>query len=100
MKVISQIFTRLNEPYFDDCRNLKRLLQFINHNSTDGIFIGADLLHEMVTWIKDVHAIHPNMLGRTGGFISFVKVFVHAISRKHKSNTRSTYEYELVGISE
>ena len=34
--------------------------------------MGADLLHDMVTWIDAAHAIHPNTQGHTGGCIYFV----------------------------
>ena len=83
-----------------DCRNLKRQLQFINSTITDERFVGADFLHEILSWIDAAHAIHPNMRGRTGGFIYFRAGVVHAISTKHKSNTRSTCISEMVGISE
>ena len=100
LKAIRQICTRETAPYVDDGTNLKRLLQFINYTITDERFTGGYLLHERVTWIDSAYDIHTNMRGHKGGCIYFGKEVMHIISTKKKPNTRSTCEYELVGISE
>ena len=53
----------------------------------------------MVTFIGTAHDIHPNMKCNKGGYISLGPGVMHAISTIQNSNTGSTQEYELAGIS-
>ena len=76
LKSIIHLFTRVTAQDIEECRNLKRIQQFINFTITDEIFIGIDLLHEMVTWIESANAIHANIKGHTGCCIYFGTVVV------------------------
>jgi hypothetical protein len=51
-------------------------------------------------WVDASFAVHPNMRGYSGGELSLGKGFPIVSSIKHKLNTRSSTETELVGVDD
>ena len=75
-------------------------MSWLYQTADDVRIIGADNLHEMLTFIDSAHAVHPNMRGHTGGLTTFGTGIIDQKSSKQKMNTRSSTETEVVGTSE
>ena len=54
----------------------------------------------MKTWVDASYAVHPNMRGHTGGCLTLGRGMLHGRSSKHKLNTKSSTECEVVGTSD
>jgi hypothetical protein len=64
------------------------------------LVLGADGSGILKWWIDSSFAVHPNMRGHTGGGLSLSRGFPLAASSKHKLNTRSSTEAEVVGVDD
>ena len=54
-----------------------------------------------IKWCVDaVFAVHKDMRGHTGGFMTMGAGGAYAQSRKHNLNTKSLTEAELVGVDD
>jgi hypothetical protein len=51
-------------------------------------------------WVDASFAVHPDMKAHTGGALSFGKGVIYGTSTRHKLNTRSSTESELVGLND
>ena len=54
----------------------------------------------MTIWFDASYAVHDDMRGHTGGFMTLVSGMVHCESSKQKLNTKSSTECEVVGASD
>ena len=97
---VSFLVTRNKAPDKDDWCKLVRAMSWLYQTADDVRIIGADNLHEMLTFIDSAHAVHPNMRGHTGGLTTFGTGIIDQKSSKQKMNTRSSTETEVVGTSE
>ena len=64
------------------------------------LYLGADNLSVMYTWVDASYAVHEVFKSHTGGVISFGRGAVMSKSTKQKLNTKSSTESELVGASD
>ena len=76
------------------------MLEFLKATINDNRIMGADSLRDPYVWVNTSCVIHSNMRGHTGGLMSVGLGTIHNKSLKQKLNTRSTIEFELVGVSE
>ena len=97
---VSFLITRIKAPDKDDWCKLVRAMSWLYQTADDVRIVGADDLHEMLTFIDSAHAVHPNMRGHTGGLTTFGTGIIDQKSSKQKMNTRSSTETEVVGTSE
>ena len=97
---ISYLITRVSTSNVDDWEKLKRVLTYLKGSINEIRIIGVRSLKEIFTWIDAAFAVHDNMRGHTGGSISMGYGIIHGRSGKHKINTKSSTESELVGLSE
>jgi len=78
-------------------RKLKRL-EYINGTINLEYTLGADSLNKLWTWVDASYAVHPDMKSHTGGIMSLYLGGIAQKSTKHKLNTKSSTEAELVQI--
>ena len=60
---------------------------------------GAVDIGKLRYWVDASYAVHPDMRSHTGGVSSFGRGGMLCKSSKHKLNTRSSTETEIVGVS-
>ena len=83
---ISFLFTRLKYPVVEYCKNLQRLLCFIDQKINDDRIIGENYPQKMQTYVVSSHAVHMDMGGHKGGVNTF---FVGVLmSNPSKQNMR------------
>lgn len=87
-------------PTNRDLIKLGRLVSYSRRTLNDIRIIGARDLRTLLTWIDASYAVHMNMRRQTGGTMSFGTEIIHAKSSKQKLYSKSSTEYELIGVSE
>jgi hypothetical protein len=92
--------TRVSCSTEQDWAKLKRVLEFLNGSLDESLTIGADDIGKMKTWVDASYAVHRDMKSHTGGAVSFGRGAMMGKSSKHKLNTKSSTEAELVGASD
>ena len=97
---IAYLATRNQSSTNHDWWKLRRVLLFLMDTVDDERVIGADDLGVLHTWIDSSYATHPDMKSHTGGVMSFGTGVIHARSNKHKLNTKSSTEAEVVRVSD
>ena len=97
---ISLLCTRVKDPNESDWNKLVRMMKYLNGTRDKRLTLKADSL-KVIKWYVDASfAVHPDFKSHTGGTMTFGKGAVQSISRKHKLNTRSSTEAELVGVDD
>ena len=92
--------TRVSKSTTQDQMKLKRVLEYISGTVDLVHTIGADSLNKLRTWVDASYAVHPDMKSHTGGVMSMGRGGLVQKSTKHKLNTKSSAEAELVGASD
>jgi hypothetical protein len=87
---------RVKECQEDDCKKLKRMLQFIRATKGDYLTLSADSLHNVRWWVDAAHAVHPDMKSHAGGGLSLGAGIIYGTSKCQKLNTKSSTEAEIV----
>jgi hypothetical protein len=82
-----------------DWAKLKRTLKYLQGTLEEFLTLGADNIQKMKTWVDASYAVHKDMKSHTGGVVSFGRGAAMSKSSKHKLNTKSSTEAELVGAS-
>ena len=90
--------TRVSTSTEQDQAKLKRVLEYINGTINLEYTLGADSLNKLWTWVDASYAVHPDMEIHTGGLLSLSLGGIAQKSTKHKLNTKSSTEAELVQI--
>jgi hypothetical protein len=97
---IAFLCTRVSCSTDKDWLKLKRVLEYLRGTLDEYLTLGADDLSIMKTWVDASYAVHHDMKSHTGGVISFGIGAVMSKCSKHKLNTKSSTEAELVGASD
>ena len=93
---ISYLCTRMKQPDIEDWKKLKRVLCFKNTTIENESIIGANILHEMQTYVYSYNSVHMDMKGHTGGVSTFDIGVLTANSSKHKMNSRISNKPEVI----
>ena len=88
--------TRVQDPNEGDWEKLVRMMKYLNGTRNDALTLAADDLQVVKWYIDASFATHPDFKSHTGGNMTYGKGAPIAVSRKHKLNTRSSAEAELV----
>jgi hypothetical protein len=84
----------------DDWRELQHLIEYLRDTKDLPLRIGADK-HDVLEWYVDASfAVHPSMRGHTGGGLTMGTGFPIVGCWKHKLNTRSSTESEIVAVDD
>jgi len=97
---ISFLMRRVSKSDVDDWGKLKRVLAYLKNTIDDVRVIGATSLTQILTWIDASFAVHNDMKSHTGGCTSMGIGLVHQKNSTQKSNSKSSCESEIIGVSE
>jgi hypothetical protein len=97
---ISFLTTRVRAPDKDDWKKLVHLMRYIRGTRYMPLILSANGSHILKWWVDASFAVHPNMRGHSGGGLSLGRGFPTMGSYKHKLNTRSSTESEVVGADD
>ena len=91
--------TRVQGPDVDDYKKLAHTIRYL-HGALDlALTFEANDTHMIKWWVNASFAIHPDMHSHTGGTMSLGKGSAYSTSTRHKINTKSSTEAELVAVN-
>ena len=88
----------MQAPDVDDWKKLEHLIEYFRATVDLPLILGADGTGILNWYVDASFAVHANMRGYTGGALTMGRGFPIGSSTKHKINTRSSTESELVGV--
>jgi len=88
--------TRVRLPDEDDWGKVKRVLGYLKGTMHMPLILSADSLTLSQWWVDAEYAVHNDCRGHTGAGMSFGQGMAMSYSWKHKINTKSSTEAELV----
>eukprot|EP00804_Cyclotella_cryptica_P003532 CCRYP_002153-RB/>CCRYP_002153-RB protein AED:0.61 eAED:0.32 QI:0/-1/0/1/-1/1/1/0/615 len=95
---VAFLTTRVKQPDEDDWGKLKRVLRYLNGTKEMGLRLGVENMG-LVRWYVDAsYATHEDCKGHTGAMMTMGTGAAISISRKQKTNARSSTEAELIGV--
>ena len=97
---IAFLCTRVKEPTMEDWYKLHRLMDYLKRTKDECLLITMDNTGTIKWYIDVAYAVHPDMRSHTGAIMTLGKGAIVSISSKHKINTRSSTEAELIGIDD
>ena len=87
-------------PDEDNWGKVKRVLSYLKGTLHMPLILVADSLTLSRWWVDAEYAVHGGCWGHTGAGMSFGQGMALSYSRKHKINTKSSTEAELVGVDD
>jgi hypothetical protein len=97
---VSFLITHVNCPDEDDWGKLKRIFQYLRGTRHMKLNLSADNLTCLRWWVDSSHAIHDDCQGHTGAMMSLGKGAAISFSNKHRINSKSSTESELIGANQ
>ena len=79
---------------------LNRVLRYVRRTNKLPLILRADSLTVIKLLIEASYAAHPDMRGHTGDTISLGMGSVTVIVEKHRINSKSSTEAELIGADD
>jgi hypothetical protein len=92
--------TQMRCPDEDNWGKVKRLLGYLKGTLHMPLILLADLLTLSRWWVDAAYAFHHDYRGHTGAGMSFGQRMAMSYSWKHKINTKSSTEAEIVGVDD
>jgi len=92
--------TRVRLPDKEDWGTVKRVLSNLKGTLHMPLVLSADSLTLSTWWVDVAYAMHDDCRGHTGAGMSFGQGMALSYSWKHKINTKSLTEAELVGVDD
>jgi hypothetical protein len=83
-----------------DWKKLKHLVGYLKQTRSLPLTLSSDNTSIVKWWVDGSYATHPDMRGHTGTGLSLGRGFPVVSSTKHKLNTRSSTEAELVSVDD
>ena len=97
---IEFLSTRVISPTEMDWKKLIRLLEYLHGTSELKLNPRADNLRVIKWYVDASYAVHPDYRSHTGAVMTMGRGTVQAMSKKQKTNTRSSTVAELVGADD
>ena len=97
---VAFLSTRIQSCNEDDYKKLVRMLQFLRATKSDYLTLSAESLHNVRWWVDASYAVHPDMKSHTGGCMSLGRGVIYGTSKKHRLNTKSSTESEVVSVDD
>ena len=95
---VAFLTTRVKAPDEDDWGKLKRILKYLFGTRFLKLTLSADSLSILRWYIDASHQIHDDCKGHTGALLTLGKGATLSSSNKHKINTKSSTESEIVAV--
>jgi hypothetical protein len=96
----SFLCTRVKLPDEHDYKKLSHQMKYLQATAFLPLILRGDKDGEMSLYIDGAHAVHDNMRGHAGVFVTAGKGALYASSTKNKLNTTSSTESEIVSVGE
>jgi hypothetical protein len=96
----SFLCTRVRVPDEHDYKKLSHQMKYLQATAFLPLILRADDNGTMSLYIDGAHAVHDNMRGHAGVFVTAGKGALYASSTKNKLNTTSSTESEIVSVGE
>jgi hypothetical protein len=84
----------------DDWGKLKRVLRYLRGTRHMKLNLSANNLTCLRWWVDASHAIHDDCQGHTGAMLLLGKGAAISFSNKHRINSKSSTESELIGADQ
>jgi hypothetical protein len=97
---VSFLTTRVKSPDVDDLKKLQRCMRYLRSTIDIVLTLEATHLNCLAWYVDSSYAVHPDMRGHTGVAFTMGKGAIQSIAKKHKLNTKSSTEAEVVGADE
>jgi hypothetical protein len=97
---VAFLCTRVKAPDTDDYKKLARVMRYLRGTVDMPLILEADDTHIIKWWVDASFAVHDDMKSHTGGTMMMGKGAIYGTSTKHKLNTKSSTESELVGVND
>lgn len=97
---VAFLTTRVDKSTDNDWRKLKHLVGYLKNTRDLPLTLSSDNTSIVKWWVDGSYATHPDMRGHTGAGLSLGRGFPIVTSTKHKLNTRSSTEAELVSVDD
>lgn len=97
---IAFLTTRVREPDTDDWKKLCHMMRYIRGSRKMPLILSANGSHILKWWVDASFAVHPNLRGHSGGGLSLGRGMPIVGSNKHRLNTRSSTESEMVAADD
>ncbi len=97
---VAFLCTRVKAPDSDDYKKLARVMRYLRGTANMPLVLEADETHIIKWWVDASFAVHPDMKSHTGGAMVMGKGAIYSTSTRHKLNTKSSTEAELVGVND
>ena len=91
--------TRVAETYENDCKKMKRVLQYLIGTINLVLMLGAYDITKMKLWVNVLYRIHSDCERGTKWEIYWGWGVILSKYQKQKLNTKSSTESEIVGVS-
>ena len=95
---VAFLTTRVQKPDEDDWGKLKRVLKYLNGTRHMKLRLTVDDMRFLHWWVDASYGVHWDCRGHTGMMMSLGKGAAMSFSLRHKLNTGSSTEAELVGL--
>jgi len=95
---ISFLTKRVKSPDEDDYKKLARAIKYLRKTKFLRLKIEASYLDQNHWFIDRAFAVHTNMKGHTGGYMTFGKGMLDGSSKGQKINTTSSTQCEVVSV--
>lgn len=95
---VSFLTKRVHSPDEDDFKKLARAMKYLRRTKFLRMRIEATHLDQNHWFIDGAFAVHDDMRGHTGAYMTFGKGMIDGTSRAQKINTTSSTECEVVGV--
>mmetsp|Transcript_21585 Transcript_21585/g.30231 ORF Transcript_21585/g.30231 Transcript_21585/m.30231 type:complete len:216 (+) Transcript_21585:2425-3072(+) len=96
---VAFLTTRLKSPALEDENKLHQVIKYLCKNKGLVLTLKIDQLQIVKWWVDASFGIHSDYKSQTGAHTSLGKGCFYSTSEKHKVNSRSSTEAELIGVS-
>jgi len=97
---IAFLTTRVKGPDIDNWRKLCHMVEYLRSTRDLPLILGANGTGFLSWFVDASFAVHPDMRGHTGGAMTMERGFPLDKSTKHKLNTHSSMEGEIVVVED
>ena len=97
---VAFLSTRVRDPDDDDWKKLLRMMQYLKGTADLVLTLSADGTNILKWYVDASYAIHPDMKGHTGGYLTMGEGGIINKSQKQKLNAKSSTEAELISTDD
>ena len=97
---VAFLTTRVKAPDMDDYKKLRKMIRYLRATRDLFLTLEGDSMSVIKWWVDGSFAVHPDMRSHTGAVMSLGKGALYSTSKKHKLNTTSSTEAELVSVND